>query len=230
MLPYPNWVLLFPYWVLKLPKLGIIIPKMGRQTEDYKGFAAALFSKVQLRLLNLLIGHPNQAFHTSEIIKRVQSGTGAVQRELVKLAEAGILTSASDGNRRIYQANKQAPIFKELSGIILKTTGLVEPIRDSLTRFQNQIRLAFIYGSIANGTDTANSDVDLMIVGEELSYSEIFGALEIAEKAISRPINPNIMTPPEWSEGLSSGNSFVRKIFENPKLIVLGTEHELKGT
>lgn len=202
---------------------------MGTKVKTQVGLASALFSQVQLRLLSLLIGQPNRAFHTSEIIALARSGTGAVLRELTKLAKAGIIESRSEGNRKIYQANRQSPIFKELHRIILKTTGLVEPIRRSLKSFHDRIRFAFVYGSVAKGTETAHSDVDVMIVGEDLSYSEVFGALQIAEKAINRPINPNIMTPAEWKRS-PSGNSFLKSVAEGPKLFIFGSEHELKRT
>ena len=202
---------------------------MGRTVKSHGGLASALFSKVQLRILTLLIGNPARAYHTSEIIKLAKSGTGAVQRELTKLTQAGLLTSRWDSNRKTYQANKQAPIFAELNRILLKTTGLVEPIRNALKPFQNRIRFAFIFGSIAKGTDTANSDVDLMIAGEDLSYSEIFTALQTAEKIIDRPINPKITTPSDWKQTLASENSFLKSIVEQPILFVLGTEHELQG-
>jgi predicted nucleotidyltransferase len=203
---------------------------MGRKSIESTSLAHALFSKVQLRLLSLLIGHPERSFHTSEIIRLAKSGTGAVQRELIKLTKAGVLLSLIDGNRKTYRANTQAPIFEELYGIILKTTGLVEPIRRALRQFQNQIKFAFVYGSVANGTETASSDVDVMIVGEGLSYSEVYGALQMAEKAISRPVNPNIMTLSEWDQALISKNPFLKGLAEKPRLIIFGKEHELQGT
>jgi predicted nucleotidyltransferase len=203
---------------------------MGRKSIESTSLAHALFSKVQLRLLSLLIGHPERSFHTSEIIRLAKSGTGAVQREIIKLTKAGVLLSLIDGNRKTYRANTQAPIFEELYGIILKTTGLVEPIRRALRQFQNQIKFAFVYGSVANGTETASSDVDVMIVGEGLSYSEVYGALQMAEKAISRPVNPNIMTLSEWDQALISKNPFLKGLAEKPRLIIFGKEHELQGT
>lgn len=202
---------------------------MGRKAIENTSLANALFSKVQLRLLSLLIGHPERTFHTSEIIRLAKSGTGAVQRELIKLTKAGILLSLLNGNRRTYRANTQAPIFEELNRIVLKTTGLVEPIRAALSKFEKRIRFAFVYGSVAKGTDTANSDVDVMIVGDGLSYGEIFEALQFAEKTIYRPINPNIMTPSEWKKAITSNNSFLKGIIEKPRLIILGKEHELQG-
>ena len=203
---------------------------MGRIEKIRHGLASALFSQVQLRVLSLLLGHPNKSFHVSEIIRLARSGSGAVQRELETLAEAGIIKSESAGNRKIYQANKQAPIFRELHSIILKTTGLIDPIRTALKKFQKQISIAFVYGSVAKGSDTANSDVDIMIVSDDLSYSPVFSALQDAEKIIGRPINPNLMTSGEWTKNISAENAFVTKILKQPKLMIFGTEDELEGS
>lgn len=209
--------------------MGTIIPNMGKTHKQPASLASALFSKVQLRLLSLFMSQPEQAFHTSQIIKRIQSGTGAVQRELERLAQSGILKSRADGNRRLYQANRDSPIFNELSQIILKTTGLVEPIRDALKQLQNKIHFAFVFGSVAKGLDTASSDIDLMIVGEDLSYSEIFNAIQRAEKILGRPINPNLMTLAEWEQKLSDENSFVVGISQQPKFIIQGDIHDLQS-
>jgi predicted nucleotidyltransferase len=203
---------------------------MGRAKTRTGGIASALFSQVQLRVLAILLGHADRQFHASEIIRLAQSGTGAVQRELEKLTDAGILTVTSSGNRKVYQANRQSPIFDELHDIILKTVGLVEPIRNALRSFKSKIRFAFVYGSVAKGRDTAKSDIDLLVVGDELAYSDIFGALQKAEQTLRRPISPNLMTLGEWDRKRSDGTAFVRKILEQPKLFVFGNEDELSGT
>ncbi|MEA2977844.1 MAG: hypothetical protein QOF19_3364 [Alphaproteobacteria bacterium] len=210
--------------------MGSTVPKMGRASEKKADLASTLFSQAQLRVLSLLVGHPDQKFYGSEIIRLAQSGSGAVQRELAKLTKAGILNVASSGNRKVYQANKQSPIFKELRGIILKTVGLIEPIRRALDKFKGKIDFAFVYGSIAKGSDTARSDIDLIIVGNELEYSEVFGTLQKAEQALHRPVNPNLMTLIEWKQKLTNNNAFVRKVQEQPKLFVFGTNNELNRT
>ena len=193
------------------------------------GLAGALFSRVQLRVLSLLLGQPDRAFHASEIIRLAGSGSGAVQRELEQLGAVGILTVTLSGNRKLYQANRQSPIFEELHGLIMKTVGLVEPLRKALKPFAEAIEVAFVYGSVATGRDTAKSDIDLMIVGNELSYSPVYAALQKAEKTLLRSVNPNLITPGEWKRKHAEKGSFVRKISEQPKLFVLGSQHELEG-
>jgi predicted nucleotidyltransferase len=202
---------------------------MGR-TSAKTGLAGALFSNVQLRVLSLLIGEPEREFHASELIRLARSGSGAVQRELAKLAKAGVLEVKEIGNRKLYRANRQCPIFEELHGLIVKTVGLIEPLRAALRPFGADIDAAFVFGSVARGADTAGSDIDLMIVANGIAYSELYAALQKAEKAVRRTINPNLMSMAEWSRKLAGRNAFVRKVRREPKLFVLGTEHELEGT
>jgi predicted nucleotidyltransferase len=198
--------------------------------EQSAGLAGALFSQVQLRVLSLLIGQPDRSYQVTEVIALAGSGRGAVQRELEKLADAGILNLSVSGNRKIYQANRQSPIFEELHGLILKTVGLLEPLRKALKPYRPKIDAAFVYGSVAQGKDTAKSDIDLMIIGHELAYSEAYAALQKAEKILLRPVNPTLMTSIEWKQKLAYRNPFVSKILQQSKLFVFGTENELKGT
>jgi predicted nucleotidyltransferase len=193
------------------------------------GLGGALFSQVRLRVLALFFGHTSQAYQLSEAIRLAGSGRGAVQREIERLTRAGLLTVSLSGSRKVYQANRHSPIFDEVHGLILKTVGLLEPLRKSLKAFAPSIDAAFVYGSVAKGEDTAKSDIDLMIIGREIAYSEVFAALHKAEKAIVRPINPNLMSPSEWRQKASEGNPFINKIAQQPKLFVFGTEDELQG-
>ncbi len=152
-----------------------------------------------------------------------------MQRELERLTRARIVNmSATEGGKR-YQANRQSPIFGELYGLVLKTVGLVEPLRKSLKSLAPKINAAFVYGSIAKGTDTAKSDIDLMIIGNEIGYSDVYAALQSAEKSLARSVNPNVMSRIEWRKKLSDKNSFVTKVIQQPKLFVLGTDDELRG-
>ena len=203
---------------------------MGRNPTATAGLASALFSRVQLRLLSLFFRQPDRAFNGSELIRLAGSGTGAVQRELEKLTSAGILSVTLSGNRKFYRANRQSPVFNELHGLILKTVGLVEPLRQALEAFRSNIEVAFVYGSVARGQDTAESDIDLMIIGNELAYGETYAALQNAEKALLRPVNPSLMTPAEWKRRFADKNGFVRKVFQQPKLFVFGAENELTAT
>jgi predicted nucleotidyltransferase len=209
--------------------LGIIIPKMGRTVEQTNGLAGALFGRVQMRLLGLLFGNPSRTFHASELIRLARSGSGAVQRELKRLADAGLLSVTMSGNRRLYRANRHAPIFEELRGIIVKTVGLLEPLRRALETHASNISVAFVYGSVARGQDTANSDIDLMIIGDGLSYSQVYAALQNAEKMLLRSVNPTLMTRAEWAAKRTENGSFVSKVVHQPKLFVSGSHDALRG-
>jgi predicted nucleotidyltransferase len=186
----------------------------------------ALFSSAQQHVLGLLYGQPDTDFYTNEIIRLAKSGTGAVQRELSKLTTAGLIIVKQVGNQKRYQANRAAPLFLELRGIVLKTFGLADIVRDALTPLAKQIHLAFIYGSIAKQEDTAKSDIDLMIISDKLTYAELFPLLEKAEAQLGRAINPTFHSQSEWSRKYHQGNNFITQLITQPKIFLIGTEDE----
>jgi predicted nucleotidyltransferase len=199
---------------------------MGIQSSS--GLIDALFSKVQQRVLSIFFSQPSARYQLSQVIALANSGRGAVQRELESLVRAGILHQSIIDGRKLYEANRQSPIFEELHSLILKTVGLLEPLTKALQPLAKTMEVAFVYGSVAKGEDSAKSDIDLMIIGREAAYSDVYEVLQKAEKKLRRPVNPNIMTPGEWKQKLSERNSFVGKISQQPKLFVLGSEDELK--
>jgi predicted nucleotidyltransferase len=189
--------------------------------------ADALFPKVRQRVLAVLFGTPGRSFYANEVIALAQSGSGAVQRELASLSEAGLLTVSKQGNQKHYQANASAPVFAELRGLVLKTIGLADALRAALAPLTAQIELAFIYGSVARQQDTAQSDVDLMIVSPSLGYGELFGALESATVALGRKVNPTLYAPAEWSKRVAQDSAFVTRVIQQPKIWLIGTEEQL---
>jgi predicted nucleotidyltransferase len=186
----------------------------------------ALFSKVQQRVLALIFGHPERSFYTSEIVRNVRSGTGAVQRELSRLKSSGLVSVERIGNQEHYRANPDSPIFAELKSIVLKTVALAEALKDSLEPFSDQIDSAFIYGSVAKGTDTARSDIDLMVIGNDLDYSGLYGALQDAERVLSRKVNPTFLSRADWKRKAAEKGSFVSKIDAQPKIFVFGAAED----
>lgn len=207
--------------------MGMNDPKMGKARVSEGGIAGALFSNVQQRLLALIFGHPDTSFYLSEIVHTLRSGTGAVERQLARLEKCGLVSVARIGNQKHYQANRDAPIFQELYGIVQKTMGLADPLRRALQPFTPRIKAAFVYGSIAKGTDTSRSDIDLMVIGDDLTYSDLFSGLAQAEKTLARPVNPTILDPSEWTRKRSEENSFVEKVAGQPKIFVVGSEADL---
>ena len=200
---------------------------MGIPQREQVSLADALFTKVQQRVLGLLFGQPDRSFLSKDVITAANSGTGAVHRELRRLAASGIITVRSAGWEKHYQANKQSPVFEELCALVVKTVGLIDPVRDALLPFVERIRVAFVYGSQARGAGDAASDVDLMIISEDLMHAEAFAALARAEQLLARPINPTIVSPAEWQRRHEDRNHFLENVSSQPKLYVLGSEDDL---
>jgi len=191
------------------------------------GLADALFSKVQQRVLGLLFVNADRSFYTNEIVRFVDSGIGVVQRELEKLAQSGLVTIKKIGNQKHYQANPDAPIFAELRGIMLKTVGLADILRLALLPLSDNIQAAFIYGSIAKGSDTAKSDIDVLIIGTELAYADVYAALSAHESNLGRPVNPSIYSMQELQRKLAEDNAFVLRVMEQPKIFLIGSDNDL---
>ena len=196
-----------------VPKSGMIVPVMGTKTTSVsEGLAGALFSPVQQRVLGLLFGQPGRRFQSAELIRLAESGTGAVHRQLSRLEMSGWVKATRVGNQKHYQANADCPVFAELQGLIAKTVGLVEPLRRVLEPLADEIEAAFIYGSIAKGSDTADSDIDLFVISEHVGYPELYTVLQQAEAVLARSVNPNVMTPREWRAKRSEQGSFAARI------------------
>jgi predicted nucleotidyltransferase len=188
----------------------------------------ALFSKVQQRVLALIFGHSDRSFYTSEIVRSIRSGTGAVERELSRLQRSGLISVERIGNQKHYRANHQSPIFEELQSLVLKTVALTEPLRRALQPYSDKIDAAFVYGSVAKGTDTAQSDIDLMVIGDELDYSELYTAAQNAENILGRKVSPIFLSPEDWKRKASQKGSFVNKISALPMMFLFGSEEDLR--
>ncbi len=195
---------------------------MGKRARSRVSLADALFTTARKRVLAILFGRPQQAFHAADIIRQAACGSGAVQRELKKLAETGLVSVTVSGNRKLYQANRSSPLFSELHGLIVKTVGLVEPLHEALAPLAETIHAAFVYGSVAGERDTAASDIDLMVLARTLGYADVFRALQTAERKLGRPISPNIMTPEEWRRKSAQAGSFAARVARQPMLFVIG--------
>lgn len=180
----------------------------------------ALFTKTQQRVLGLLFGKPEQSFYLNELVRLAGMGKGAVSRELTKLTAAGLLTVVRQGNQCHYQANVENPIFSELRAIIQKTFGVVGVLQMALATLLPQLELAFVYGSVAKGHEHATSDIDVLLVGSDLSYGEIMMLLESAEQQLGRKINPTIYEPQDFKQRVDAKQSFITRIMAQPKLWV----------
>lgn len=212
---------------MNIPNLGTIIPNMGTKRHAFS-LSDALFSKVQQRVLALIFSHPERSFYTSEIVRNVDSGVGAVERELSKLEGSALVSIERIGNQKHYRANQASPIFEELRGLVEKTVGLAEPIKKSLEPYADAIKSAFVYGSVAKGTDTAHSDIDLIVIGDDLNYSDLYTAAQNVESKLRRKVHPLFLSPEDWQRKTSDKGSVFSKISHSPKLFIIGSEKDLQ--
>ena len=206
--------------------MGMIIPNMGIKCAG-SGLANALFTPVQQRLLGLLFGQPDRRFQSAELIRLVGSGSGAAHRQLRRLGDAGLLTVTPVGNQKHYQANRESPVFEELRGLVVKTVALVEPIKKALAAHARRITAAFVYGSVAKGTEYAASDLDLMVLTDSLHHAEVYEALQGAERELGRVVNCTLLTLDEWRAKRARKGSFAARVAAAPQLFVLGSPDDI---
>jgi predicted nucleotidyltransferase len=186
--------------------------------------ADALFSRTQQRVFSLLFGQPERAFATSELIALAGSGSGAVQRELQRLVDSKLVVALSTGRQKRYRANASAPIFDELRSIVEKTSGVTEQLRSALAPLGSRVLLALLYGSVAKETDTAASDIDVLLVSDELALEDVFAALEPAERRLGRHVSPTLYTSEEFRRRQHDRNSFLNRVLAGKHVVLVGTE------
>jgi predicted nucleotidyltransferase len=210
--------------------MGMKTKARRRKTSTGISLVDALFSSTQQRTLGLLFGQPERSFFANELIALTGSGSGAVQRELRRLADSGLVTVTRAAGRKYFQANRNAPLFAELRSIVLKTMGLAEPVKAALEPLRPRIKLALVYGSIAKGTDTASSDIDLLLVSDDLSLEQVYAAIAPAERRLARKISVNLYTAEEFRRRRTGGNAFLAKVLAGEYLILIGTERDTGAT
>jgi predicted nucleotidyltransferase len=189
--------------------------------------ADALFSGTQQRVLGLIFGQPARSYYATELITLAAIGSGAVQRELARLEQSALVVVRSVGNQKHYQANADAPLFSELCGIVQKTIGLADPLREALRPFESHIDAAFVYGSVAKNRDTAHSDVDVMLISDHLNYADVFAALEDVRGRLSRPINPTILSRKELAKRVRADSAFLSRTLSQAKIWLFGGKDAL---
>lgn len=211
----------------------MIVPILGKKTKRKSGgvrsmsLADALFTRTQQRVLRVLFGSPERSFYSSELIRTAGTGSGAAQRLLARLEESGLIVGSRIGSQKHYQANAASPLFAELRNIVLKTVGLAEPLRQALKPLSTAVRAAFVYGSVAKASDRSESDIDLMVISDSLTYGDIFGALDRVVRDVGRRINPTVYSVAEFTKRSGGDNAFVTRVLEQPKVWILGSEDDL---
>jgi uncharacterized protein len=190
------------------------------------GLGAELFGKTRSALLALLFCNTDRSFHHREIIRKINSGSGAVQKELAHLTSMGLIVRRRMGSQVHYQANEASSIFSELKSLIIKTSGIAGILKEALTPLSAGISVAFVYGSFAKGTETAGSDVDVIVVGN-VPFSEIVVRLSTAQDRIGREVNPSVYPVEEFVSKLAGGNHFLSAVIHEPKIFLIGDQNDL---
>lgn len=188
--------------------------------------ASTLFGLTRRLVLGLLYGRPDQEFYAREVARETGGAMGAVQRELQELASAGIIGRTQRGRQVYYQANRQCPVFGELRAIVAKTSGLGDVLRTALAPLGDGVDVAFVFGSVAQGTETSDSDVDVFVVGAT-TFSAVADALSGAGAALGREVNPVVQSRQEFGQRRSAGDHFVTTVLRGPKLFVIGDDDVL---
>lgn len=201
---------------------------MGNSNDKIRHISHALFTNTQQQILRLLFGQTDKSFYSKELVDKAGIGTGTVHRELEKLSEAGLLTVKRIGNQKHYQANPDSPIYEELKGIVRKTFGIYELFKETLAPFQNNIILAFIYGSVAKGTESTTSDIDLMLISDKITYPDLLVGFAELENQLGKKISPTIYSGKEFRNKRDLKNSFVTRIISQPKIILIGSENDIE--
>ncbi len=184
-------------------------------------------TRTRQRILGLLLVQPETRFHLREVARRTGRPVVTVQRELVSLAKAGIVTKEASGNRTYYQVNAACPIFPELRGLVLKTVGLADVLRDALAPLGDGIQAAFVYGSMASGEAGPESDVDLLVVGDA-DEMEVHRAVGEAEKALARTVNYTLLSEAECRRRRREKGGFLARVLAGQKILILGDPDALR--
>ena len=213
--------------------MGTIVPIMRTMSQRTKtrpvtGLGDALFSGTRQRVLSLLLGDPARSYYARELIRLAGAGAGAVQRELGRLTQSGLVTVRSIGNQKHYQANQASPVFAELCALARKTFALADPLREALIPLASRIEAAFVYGSVAKRADTATSDIDLMVIADKISYGELLEALEPLADTIGRRVSPTTMSRREWAKRVNARSAFASRLMTQPKIWLIGSEDVLR--
>ena len=189
----------------------------------------ALFTDSQAKVHLWIFGQPERFYHLSELRRLTGLSSASLQREINRLVDAGLASSKMQGNQRQISANRQSPLFKELRDLTRKVMGVAPMIQEALLPIENKIEIAFVYGSVAKQSDTAESDIDVMLVGRDLTLSDILEHLLPAEEILCRKINPTYYTVHEFKNRLSDADSFVNKVLSQPTLQIFGNMDDFRS-
>lgn len=189
------------------------------------GVAEYLLGQTRTRVMAALLLHPEQTMHVRELARVTGASPGSLHRDLRGLSDAGILLRTEVGRQVHYQANVLSPVFQELSGLLRKTAGVADVLRDALSPLGETVSLAFVYGSVAAGNESARSDVDVMILGSA-GFADAAIALGEAQSILGREVNPTPMSVADFAKKLKEEQGFAAGVAASPKIWIKGDEND----
>jgi predicted nucleotidyltransferase len=192
----------------------------------HQSLASVLLPGYRRSVLGLLFLRPDESFHGREVARRTGLPAGSVTRELRLLAEVGLLEREARGNQVAYRANRNCPVFEEVAAILRKTSGLADEIARALQPVSASIRTAFIFGSMASGSQRESSDIDIIVIGNA-EFGTIVDTLYPLQKVLGREINAKVFTVSEWNAKVKTRSAFTTDVLRKPKIFLVGTENEL---
>jgi DNA-binding transcriptional ArsR family regulator len=194
-------------------------------TTQSNSLAEILSSRVKAEIFRLLFGLGEKPLHMREMERRSGLAIGTVRQELDRLTKLGLIAARTDGNRRYYTAREDHPLYPEIRGLVLKTSGLADLLRSALKKEKN-IQVAFVFGSFAHSREQAHSDIDLLVAGK-VSLRQLSKLLAGAAEKVGREINPKVFTPEEFHRRKRTGDHFLKNVLTEPRIFIIGDEHEL---
>lgn len=203
-----------------------IVLKMRTFTNN-ENISSTLFGKTRRLVLSLLYSHPDETFYVGQIAKITGISKGTVYRELKNLTSSGIVKREAVGHQIYYSANKKCPIFNEIKEIVIKTFGVVDVLKIALSPLSDKVKLAFIYGSFAQGYPNNKSDIDLIVIGR-ITFSEIIKALASTQERLRRDVNPTVYSLKDFNKKLSEKHHFLTSVIRGKIIFLIGSENELR--
>jgi predicted nucleotidyltransferase len=189
----------------------------------------ALFPLVRQELLAATLLSPDKWWYMSELASHLKTSLSSLQRELNSLSASGVLERKQDGRRVYYRARKDSPVFGDLRGLLLKTAGIVPALQSELSRFSDQIRWAALYGSIARSEEVAQSDIDLLVVGD-VATGDLLPALRRIEHRFGREVNVKRYSEKEFRVKLRGGDHFLKSVVRGKVISLIGSPDDLEAT
>lgn len=222
-----------------VPKLGLR-PRPRKNPPDGHGLAESLLGRTRATVLALFFTRPDERFYLRQISRLTGVGSGALQREIRRLVSIGVLLRAQRGAQITYRANPACPVFPELVGLIVKTIGAADVLREAIASLVHSlgkdesrtasgkpgIVSAFVFGSFARGEQQEESDVDLLVVGN-VTIMDLARAFRGAQQRLNRAVNPKVYPPAEFRRKLAAGHHFLTRVMREPKIFLIGSEDEL---